>query len=107
VAATTGQHRYTTRQGAYDLRKLRAKNLVTRPGQSRRYQAPPPAARTIAAVLTLRDQVVAPILAGVRSSRNGRKPATWTPVDRDYETLRIGMQALFHHLGITTAVSPA
>jgi hypothetical protein len=26
----------------------------------------------------------------------GRKPATWTRVDRDYETLRIDMQTLFH-----------
>ena len=27
---------------------------------------------------------------------------TWTPVDRDYETLRIDLQTLFTHLGITT-----
>jgi hypothetical protein len=64
-------------------------------------------ARTIAALLALRDQVIAPILAGVRSPRMGRKPATWTPVDRDYETLRIAMQALFRHLGITAAAQAA
>ena len=34
--------------------------------------------------------------------RLGRKPSTWTRVDRDYETLRIQMQTLFHDLGITT-----
>jgi len=28
---------------------------------------------------------------------------TWTPADRDYKTLRIDMQTLFTHLGITTA----
>ena len=83
------------------LRKLRGKNLVVRPGRSRRYQTPAPAARTIAALLALRDQVIAPILAGVRSPRRGRKPAHWTLIDRDYETLRIAMQALFHDLGIT------
>ena len=32
----------------------------------------------------------------------GRKPMTWTPVDRDYESLRIDLQTLFTHLGITT-----
>jgi len=32
----------------------------------------------------------------------GRKPMTWTPVDRDYETLRIDLQTLFKHFGITT-----
>lgn len=37
----------------------------------------------------------------------GRKPAVWTRVDRDYETLRIGMQALFHDLGITQASAAA
>jgi len=107
VQAMTGHAGYTTRQAAYDLRKLRGKNLVIKPGRSRRYQTPAPAARTIAALLALRDQVIAPILAGVRSPRMGRKPATWTPVDRDYETLRIAMQALFRHLGITAAAQAA
>jgi hypothetical protein len=91
---------YTTRQAAYDLRKLRGKHLVVKPGRSHRYQVPPPAARTIAGLLALRDQVIGPILAGVRSPRLGRKPAHWTAIDRDYETLRIGMQTLFADLGI-------
>jgi hypothetical protein len=66
---------------------------------------PPEAARTIAALLALRDQVIAPILADVRSPRLGRKPAHWTRIDRDYETLRTGIQTLFHDLGIS--VGPA
>jgi hypothetical protein len=97
---------YTIRQGAYDLRKLRGKGLAVKPGRTRRYHVPPGAARTIAAMLTLRDQVIAPILAGVRSPRPGRKPAHWTLIDRNYETLRIDMQALFHNLGITP-ITPA
>jgi hypothetical protein len=94
---------YTTRQGAYDLRKLRGKNFAVKPGRTRRYHIPPEAARTLAALLALRDQVIAPILAGVRSPRRGRKPAHWTAIDRHYETLRIGMQDLFHDLGVTPA----
>jgi hypothetical protein len=70
-------------------------------------QDPPQAARTIAGLLALRDQVISPILAGVRSPRLGRKPAHWTTIDRDYETLRIGMQTLFHDLGITTSSAAA
>jgi len=46
----------------------------------------------IAALFVLRDHVIAPILAGVRSPRLGRKPATWTTADRHYEQLRIRMQ---------------
>ena len=54
-------------------------------------------------LLTLREQVIAPILAGVRSPRMGRKPITWTSVDRDYEKIRIDMQTLFQDLGIRAA----
>jgi hypothetical protein len=107
VQRLTGQAGYTIRQAAYDLRKLRSKNLIVKPGHSRRYHVPPAAARTISALLALRDQVIAPIIAGVRSPRMGRKPAHWTPIDRDYENLRIGMQTLFHHLGITPDAAAA
>ncbi len=103
VKQITGQAGYTVRQAAYDLRKLRGKNLIVKPRHSLRYHVPPGAARTIAALLALRDQVIAPVIAGNRSPRLGRKPAHWTHIDRDYENLRIGMQTLFHHLGITAA----
>ncbi len=102
VHLMTGETDYRVRQAAYDLRKLRAKGLVEKPERSRRYVVPPDAARTITALSVLRDQVVSPILAGVRSPRQGRKPSAWTRVDRDYESLRIGMQTLFDDLGIST-----
>ena len=107
VHALTGAiHRdYTVRQAAYDLRKLRGKQLVDKPGRARRYRVPSLAARTIAALLALRDQVIAPILAGIRSPRMGRKPAHWTPVDRDYERIRIDMQTLFNDLAIDTPLA--
>jgi hypothetical protein len=107
VRQIAGQDRYTTRQAPYDLRKLRGKQLVDKPGRTRRYHVPPPAARTISALLTLRDHVLAPILAGVRSPRTGRKPTIWTAADRDYEALRIGMQTLFRHVGIETRPAAA
>lgn len=91
---------YTVRQAAYDLKKLRGKGLITKLGRTRRYQVQSHAMRAIAALFILRDYVIAPILAGVRSPRLGRKPATWTPADRHYEQLRIRMQPLFHELGI-------
>ena len=96
---------YSVRQAGYDLRKLRGKHLINKPGRGRRYHVPALAARTIAALLTLRDQVIAPILAGVRSPRMGRKPAHWTRVDRDYEQIRIGMQTLFNDLALDTPLA--
>jgi len=107
VHAITGDTAYTTRQAAYDLRKLRGKQLVDKPGRSRRYHTPPQAAAVIAALLALRDQVIGPILAGVRSPRRGRKPAHWTDTDRHYETLRSHMNALLADIGITTAAAAA
>jgi len=100
--AMTGQapSDYTVRQAAYDLKKLRGKGLITKLGRARRYHVRPRAMRAIAALFILREHVVAPILAGVRSPRLGRKPSTWTSVDRHYEQLRIRMQPLFHELGI-------
>jgi hypothetical protein len=102
VQQMTGQtdRDYTTRQAAYDLKKLRGKHLVVKAATSRRYHTPPEAPRTITALLVLRDQVIAPILAGVRVPRLGRKPTTWTRTDQHYETLRIEMKALFSDLGI-------
>src|SRR6266498_4396111 len=102
VHTMTGHTDYTVRQAAYDLRKLRGKRLIDKPGRSRRYQLPAHAARTVTALLSLRDHVIAPIPAGVRSPRMGRKPKTWTAVDRDYEQIRINMQTLLGHLGLTT-----
>jgi len=107
VHTMTGHTDYTIRQAAYDLRKLRGKQLVAKPGRTRRYHLDPPAAGTIAALLTLRDHVIEPILAGVRSPRLGRKPATWTRIDRDYEQIRIDLQSLFHDLGINPAALAA
>ena len=107
VCQMTRHDGYTTRQAAYDLRKLRGKNLISKPGRTRRYQVPPSAARTIAALLALRDHVIGPILAGVRSPRPGPKPAHQTRIDADYQTLRTGMQALFDDLGISTLPAAA
>ena len=105
-ALTDVDHRgYSVRQAAYDLRKLRGKHLVDKPNRARRYHVGAPAARTIAALLTLRDQVIAPILAAVRSPRMGRKPAHRIRVDRDYEQIRIDMRTLFSDLAIETPLA--
>ena len=101
VKAQTGTH-YTVRQASYDLRKLRGKHLVTKPGRSHRYHVPPEGARTLAALIGLRDHVIAPVLAGVRKP-TGRPPKTYTRIDHDYDTIRAGLRTLFTDLGIQAA----
>ena len=95
-----GDLAYTRRQAAYDLKKLRAKGLITKLGRSRRYTGQPHALRAIAALLILRDQVMMPLLAGLRSPRTGRRPKILTPTDQHYEMLRMRMHLLFDDLGI-------
>ena len=100
VRAMTGQAGYTIRNAAYDLRKLRGKHLAGKPGRSRRYFISPAAARIISALLTLREDVIAPLLAGVADPRIRRTPRHWTDIDRHYQALRLEMMALFAGIGI-------
>ena len=92
---------YTTRQAAYDLRKLRGKHLVRKPGRSRRYQVPANRPHHRRPAHPPRPDH-RPHPRRSPQPPKGRKPAHWTTVDRDYEALRIHMQTLFHDLGITT-----
>jgi hypothetical protein len=94
---------YGTRQAAYDLKKLRGKQLLTRVGTSRRYQVPPAGLHTIAALVILRDKVLPPLLAGTAKPKQGRKPKTWTAIDAHYETVRQDMRVLFEDLGLAAA----
>ena len=91
---------YRPRQAAYDLKKLRAKGLLSKARSARRYQVPPEGLRTIAALLILRDQVLNPLLAGTAQPKMGRKPKTWRPIDTHYEIIRKDMQVLFADLGL-------
>jgi hypothetical protein len=100
VSAMPGHDGYTIRNAACDLRKLRGKHLADKPGRTRRYLISPGAARIISALLTLRDQVIAPLLAGVADPRIRRTPRHWTDIDRHYQALRLEMMALFAGLGI-------
>ena len=100
VRDMTGQAGYTSRNAAYDLRKLRGKNLAGKPGRTRRYYISPAAARIISALLTLREHVIAPLLAGTADPRIRRTPRHWTDIDRHYQALRLEMMALFADIGI-------
>lgn len=91
---------YDARRAAYDLKKLRGKNLLTKLADSRRYSIPPEAIRTIGALVILREKVLRPILAGVGKPKMGRKPKNWSPVDEHYEAIRQDMFILFRDLRI-------
>src|SRR5207245_9381994 len=95
-----GRAANTTRTPPQDLRNPAGKHPPENPGPSRRYFISPSAARIISALLTLRDQVIAPLLAGVADPRIRRTPRHWTDIDRHYQALRLEMMALFADIGI-------
>ena len=102
---------YSVRRAAYDLKKLRGKELVTKLGRSQRYELSVTGLRTIAALVVLRDKVLKPLLAALASPltaapirpRRGRKPRDWTRVDDHYQALRLTMHALLADLQVAAA----
>src|SRR5271165_1175593 len=91
---------YNPRQAAYDLKKMRGKQIVQRIGATRRYEAIPSGLRAITAVLTLRDKAIKPLLAAVQQiapTHPGQNPRA---IDRHYHQLRLAMNGVFHELGI-------
>jgi hypothetical protein len=91
---------YDPRRAAYDLRKLRGKELVSKVPDSRRYFIPQQAVRTIAALVILREKILRPILAGLGKPKMGRKPKNWSSIDEHYEAVRQDMFTLMEDLRI-------
>jgi len=91
---------YSSRHAAYDLKKLRGKQMVQRIEKSQRYAALREGLRALTALLVLRDKVLQPLLAAAQPlepSLGAQNPAA---VDGHYEILRMEMQGVFQQLGI-------
>lgn len=91
---------YTSRQAAYDIKKLRGKQWVQRKGNSRRYEPLPVGLRAMAALIVIRDDVIKPLLAAQCRLKPGRPPTQSAPIDAHYAALRRQMRDLFQELGI-------
>ena len=89
---------YNGRRGAYDLRKLRGKDVVERVERTRRYRVKPAGVRVLAGLLILREKVLKPVLAGVQHPKRGRPPKTVAPLDLHYQNLQKEMLATLRML---------
>jgi hypothetical protein len=92
-------HLYSTRQAAYDLKKLRTKQLVQKLPHSRRYTPTDIGLSAISALLVLREKVVRPVLAGAGKPKQGPKPKNPTPLDETYRAIQALFRQLFLQLG--------
>jgi len=93
---------YSSRKAAYDLKKLRGKNVIHRVEKSRRYEIVPEGLRTVTALLVLRDKVIKPILAGAGKPKRGRKPKNQSTIDAHYEAIQFQIRKLFQLIGVAT-----
>ena len=85
---------------AYDLKKLRGKQIVRRIGHTRRYEPLASGLRAITALIILRNKAIKPLLAAAWPRHPTRGELNPKPIDAHYHALRFAMQGVFHELGI-------
>jgi hypothetical protein len=95
-----GESNYQARQAAYDLKKLRGKDMVRRVGKTRHYEPTSTGLKALAALLVLRDKVIKPLLAASMETRPMRGSQNPRALDNHYEIIRAGMKGVFRELGL-------
>src|SRR3989449_3777752 len=102
VCARTKQSpsQYGPRHAAYDLKKLRGKDIVRRIGHTRRYEPLPTGLRAMTALLVLRDKAIKPLLAAAQARHPARGAHNAKPIDTHYQAIRVAMKGVFHELGL-------
>jgi hypothetical protein len=91
---------YDPTRAAYDLKKLRGKQIVRRIAHTRRYEALPTGLRAIAALVVLRNKAIKPLLAAAQALKPSRGPQNPNPLDVHYEAIRVSMKGIFDELGL-------
>ena len=91
---------YGPRHAAYDLKKLRGKQILRRIGHTRRYQPLPTGLRAMTALLVLRNKAIKPLLAAAQLLRPPRGAHNPKPIDAHYHAIRVAMQGVFDELGL-------
>ena len=94
------QSEYGPRHAAYDLKKLRGKQIVDRIRHTRRYETLPTGLRALTALLVLRNKAIKPLLAAAQPLRPTRGAHNPHPIDAHYQTINLAMQGVFHELGL-------
>src|SRR5262245_2958876 len=91
---------YGPRHAAYDLKKLRGKQIVQRIARTRRYHTLPAGLRAMAALLVLRNKAIKPLLAAAQPLRPTGGAHNPRPIDTHYRAIQVAMHGLFHELGL-------
>ncbi len=100
VLRKQSESEYGARRAAYDLKKLRGKEIVRRIGQTRRYESMPKGLKAMAALVVLRNKVIQPLLAAARELRPSHGAQNPRALDTHYDTIRTAMRGIFQELGL-------
>ena len=100
VVSKQSQSEYGRRRAAYDLKKLRAKQIVRRIGRTRRYEPLRAGLRAMTALVVLRNKAIKPLLAAAQEIRPARGPQNPRVIDGHYQAIRLAMRGVFNELGI-------
>ena len=91
---------YSSRPAAYDLQKLRGKQMVERIAQTRHYQGTPAGLRALAARVILRQKAIRPLLAAAQEIRPSRGSQNPTALDGHYAAVRAGRAGILRGPGV-------
>ncbi|MEA2021432.1 MAG: hypothetical protein U9N08_03035 [Candidatus Caldatribacteriota bacterium] len=91
---------YTSRQASYDLKKFRGKEIVFLPKGSHYYKVTQDGLKAMAAYITLKDEILIPLLDNACKRKTGPKPPNRCHIDEHYKNIQIEMQKIFEHQGI-------
>ncbi len=94
------ESQYQPRHASYDLKKLRGKNWIQKIGHSRRYEPEASGLQIMAALLTLREKIIKPVLASVTKPKSEPKPKPQTNLDFQYGKVQTEMRTLLLMLGV-------
>jgi len=102
VTAIRGGHTapYRPRQAAYDLRKLRAKNLVAKIEGTRRYELLPEGLSALTALDLLYNKVINPLLAAASTCPAASPRQPRTGLDTHYANILSEMHGLLHTIAL-------
>jgi hypothetical protein len=92
------EEEYSPRQAAYDLKKLRGKQLVERIENSRRYQPTQQGLKAMNAFLVLREKVLLPLLAGTEKLNINPNPKNMHEIDTHYKNIQHEMKQILNIL---------
>lgn len=91
---------YSVRRAAYDLAKLRGKEVVEKRPGTRRYQCQADKLSALCAYVVVREKVLKPLMAGAAQGPAAAPPKRLAPLDQHYLALQANMKSLFGTLGL-------